>query len=151
MKKIFIITGVAVFMISIFTGCFRSSRISSIKSFHFWYTTGNMVNSDVSYDLEYKNGAYRATIKPDGVQDNKAVKKKVDTEFADSLKAILEKYKVGKWNGFNKTNSMVMDGNSFTLDISMDEGDISAHGYMSWPSGYADFKEEVITLFESIQ
>lgn len=148
--KILIITG-AVLMISLLGGCRGDVKVSGITSFSYRYTTGNMVNSYVIYGLEYKNGSYTATVKPDSVPEEDAKSFKVSNGFEENLRAILEKYKVSKWNGFNKTNKMVLDGNSFYLDIYMEGGDISAHGYMSWPKGYADFKDEVTILFESIQ
>ncbi|MBE6016532.1 MAG: hypothetical protein E7233_02830 [Lachnospiraceae bacterium] len=148
--KILIIMG-ALLMISLLCGCHGNVKVSGITSFSYRFTTGNMVNADVFYGLEYKNGNYTATVKPNGEPEQNAKKIKVDKSFEENLRAILEKYKVSKWNGFNKTNKMVLDGNSFYLDIYMEEGDISAHGYMSWPNGYADFKDEVTVLFESIQ
>ncbi len=148
--KIIIIMG-AVLMISLLGGCRGNVKVSGITSFSYRYTAGNMVNADVYYGLEYRNGTYTATVKPNGTPEEDAESFKVDKMFEENLRAILEKYKVSKWNGFNKTNKMVLDGNSFYLDIYMEEGEISAHGYMSWPDGYADFKEEIINLFESIK
>lgn len=148
--KIMIIMG-AVLMISLLSGCHGSVKVSGITSFNYRYTTGNMVNADVFYGLEYKNGTYTATVKSNGEPEEDAKHFKVNKGFEENLRSILEKYEVSKWNGFNKTNKMVLDGNSFYLDIYMEDSEISAHGYMSWPNGYADFKDEVTILFESIQ
>ena len=54
-------------------------------------------------------------------------------------------------NGFNKSDRYVLDGNSFSLSISMNNDEyVSASGYMKWPKNYKEVKEELITFFSTI-
>ena len=67
------------------------------------------------------------------------------------MQEIFNKYEVYKWNWFNKNNKDVLDGDSFSFNLStIDNGDITAHGYMSWPKNYSEVKSELDNLFESL-
>lgn len=139
--------GALLLLIPLLAACAKHPPIGDITSFYYRYTTGNMSNSGVVYRLVLKNGAYTAEIKPDGVPEEEAVWFDTDKAFAGDLKEILSEHGVGKWNGFDKRNKHVMDGNSFLLEIEMETGSISASGYMEWPKNYADFRQAVGNLF----
>ncbi len=48
--------------------------------------------------------------------------------------------KVAKWNGFDKNNSTAMDGTSFTLTATVNNGEkIRAEGYAEFPNNYGKF------------
>jgi len=126
--------------------------ISNIKSFHFSYSTGNMINASVSYDLKCDNDIFIATIKPDGVAIEDAIKIEVTNEQMKKLEDILKKYHVEKWNGFDKVDKNVLDGNSFSLSIRMkDNSYISAYGYMKWPKNYSEVSNELGEFFAKLQ
>ena len=144
-----ILTGVLLMFLSFLPGCARKAKIGDITKFHFHYTAGYAMYAYVNYDLELKDGGYTASVKPAGVPDEEARFFAVDEPFAQELKAILEKYGVGSWNGFNKRNKHVLDGNSFSLSVCMGEEEIDASGYMRWPKNYADFKDAVRQLFDA--
>jgi hypothetical protein len=60
----------------------------------------------------------------------------------------LNEHEVARWNGFDKNNRNVLDGNSFTLSVTMENGkDIHAHGYMKWPKGYQETKAALDGFF----
>ena len=72
---------------------------------------------------------------------------------ADIKKTIelLNKYKIVKWNNFNKSDNSVLDGNAFSLYIKYNnEKNISANGYMRYPENYKGFKDSIIKLFDKI-
>ena len=61
----------------------------------------------------------------------------------------MTKYNVNKWDGFNKSDKNVLDGNSFSFSYSnTDNKSIEAHGYMKWPNNYREFRDEIKALYE---
>lgn len=75
----------------------------------------------------------------------------VDEPVLEQLGEIAGKYRLDRWDGFDKTDKHVMDGNSFTLSVILADGKtISAHGNNRFPDGYSDAKQEICTLFEDL-
>ena len=153
--KVKIIILIVVLILILLISCFFLFRkkvvISEVKSFRFSYSTGNMINAYVIYEFKCDNGKCVASIKPSGIPDEEKTKVKVDEKFVNKLTDILKKYDVASWNGFNKSNKYVLDGNSFSISIYMENGDdISASGYMMWPKHYREVVSEFDTLFSSI-
>ena len=70
----------------LFSGCGRVPA-KDLKSFRFSYSTGNMMNASVSYELRFKDGVYTATIKEDGVAEEDAAVYTVDEAFVQKLEA----------------------------------------------------------------
>ena len=154
MKKICVLLFIFVLLVVIFI-VFKFNRkkvdISSVKYFHFGYSTGNMMYANVSYDVRYEDDEYVATIKLDGVSDDDAVKVSLATGDVRELEDILKKYDVGKWNGFQKSDKNVLDGNSFSLSVSFVNGEsISASGYMMYPSNYKEVRDALNSYFMKI-
>ncbi|MBP3799453.1 MAG: hypothetical protein ILA19_00590, partial [Bacilli bacterium] len=105
----------------------------------------------VSYDIALENEKYILTIKLDNVAPEDADKIEINNTILENVLAILNKYQVKNWNGFNKSDSNVLDGNSFNMSITeKDETHISAHGYMMWPENYREVKQELDELFKNI-
>ncbi len=126
-------------------------RISDIKSFCFSYSVNMMMNGNVSYEVILEDGKYKAIIKPYMVSKDNALVLDFTDEQVEKLKNILIDNDVGKWNGFDKNNKMVLDGNSFSLFIRFVNGeDISAYGYMMWPSNYGIVRGELDNFFYEI-
>lgn len=126
-------------------------KIGSIKTFHFTYTNGYAANAFTYYDIRLKDGNYKAYIKLNGVPAEEAVEIEMTKEQVQKVEEILNKYKVYKWNGFDKTDKDVLDGDSFSLNLSMENGkSIGASGYMAWPDNYREVKAELSTFFEGL-
>lgn len=157
MKKIHLII-LIVFIIIIIIGVIlmlkktkKPIEISNIKYMHFGYSTGTMVNSYVYYDIDYENNAYYATIKPNNIADEDKLKIEISTEIVDKIESIFKKYEVQKWDGFNKSDQNVLDGNSFSLSIGfMNKERISASGYMMYPKNYREVANELDEIFMNI-
>ena len=153
MKKTFIIIGIAIVLIAIMIVlCIilnnKKVKISEIKNFSFSYTQGYMINSSIRYNLEYKDDKYIATVKPYGIPDEEAREIKVSDDFVKEIEEILSKYEVNSWNGFNKSDKYVLDGDSFSCFIDFKNGEsVSAHGYMSWPKNYSSVRKELDDKF----
>lgn len=129
----------------------NSSQISDINSFYFTYTKGYAINSYIIYDIKKNDDTYIVHVKQYGKAEEEAVEKEVSKETITKLEEILNKYNVSKWSGFNKTDKNVLDGNSFSCSISMENGkSISASGYMKWPQNYKEVVEELDLFFEDL-
>ena len=138
--------------LSFLFGCAKKVKIENIKSFSFHYTYGAMKNACVVYTLTNEDKRYTATVKPKGAPKENTLEFEVDGEFAKELEKLLSKNKVGRWNGFKKSNKRVADGKSFSLYITMADGrKVNARGYMKWPRNYAEVKAGIIELFSGLQ
>lgn len=151
---ILIILLVVILLVTIVLLCsklLKKVEIKNIKSFSFSYTTGYAMYSNVIYTLKNDKDKTLVSIKPDGISDDEKLELEVDSSFLSDLESILNEYNVGNWNGFDKTDKYVLDGNSFSLSINMenDKG-ISAHGYMRWPKDYSLVKEKLNNLFMKV-
>ena len=72
-------------------------------------------------------------------------------DFPDELAAFLREKKVKRWNGFQKSDKHVLDGNGFSFSLWTTEGkNISASGYRRWPRGYDEVKAGVEEIFAKL-
>ena len=125
-------------------------EIKNIKSFTFFYTTGYAMNADVRYEVECTEKCI-AKIKLNGIEEEKAIKKEMSNKEVKELEEIIDKYNINSWDGFNKTNNNVLDGDSFSLNITFkDNSNVSASGYMKWPTNYGEFLKDIDELFEKL-
>ena len=130
----------------------KTVELRDIYSFYYFFTTGNQMNASVSYSLRKEDGKYIAAIKPKGVPTEEAKTYEVTETFVKELEKFLWENQVEKWNGFDRSAKIVRDGNQFSLDIYMENGDeFSAHGYMKWPKNYQIVSEGIIALFDQLK
>ncbi len=123
-------------------------KVNSIESFTFSYTNGYMVNSDVRYSLVCDDECL-ILIKRFGEENS--LEYEADNMFIDRLINLINDNELIKWNGFNKNNESVLDGDSFSLNVKYNNGkEIEAYGYMIWPENYKYVKKEIEMLFDSI-
>jgi hypothetical protein len=131
----------------------KKMEIKNIKSFYLTYTKGYAMNAYVTYELNYDidKNEYVASIKPYGISDEDKLKVTVNKDFSEKIKDVLVKYHVENWNGFNKNDKNVLDGDSFSISITMKNGDdIHASGYMRWPDNYKNVVNEIDNIFMDI-
>ena len=125
--------------------------VEKIKSFYITYSNGYAMNSYTRYELRLEDGKYLAEIKPYGVSEEDLLEIEVDKSVIDKIAEVLKKYEVNKWNGFDKTDQGVLDGDSFSLSVGLEDNkSISAHGYMMWPEHYRDVVSEISSIFMDI-
>jgi len=73
-----------------------------------------------------------------------------DAELTRELQLLIEQHELRKWDGFSQTDSMVLDGSGFSLNIAFADGSgIAAHGSNSFPDGFSDAKSAIDELFIS--
>ena len=125
--------------------------ISDISKLSFSYSTGYAMYSSVLYEINYQDDKYLLKIKPDKVPDEEAKEYELDEKQIQEIINILTKYNVSSWNGFDKVDKNVLDGNSFTFKLVTKSGEeIYAHGYMKWPNNYKEVKNELNNYFMNI-
>lgn len=128
----------------------KGKKIDNIKEFEYYYTNGTAYNSDVLYFIKC-NDKCSVTIKKTGISRENAKTIELPKEKIKNIENILNKYDVGKWNGFNKNDNSALDGDSFTLNIYLnDNSSINASGYMKWPKNYNKVKKELDDFFEEL-
>ena len=150
-KPAVLTTGAILTLLLCLTGCGKQAELRDLTYLHFSYSTGNAVNAYVTYGLTEENGAFTATVKPEGVPDEEAAAFPVDAAFVQDAEALLRKYGVGGWDGYDKSNNRVLDGNSFSLSVKTADGRrVGAHGYMSWPRHYAEVRAGLDGLFSAL-
>lgn len=74
----------------------------------------------------------------------------IPVEAADvqALREIIDRNAIREWHGFDKSSSILLDGDGFSLCASFADGtEISARGYGSFPEGYSAAAEEIDALF----
>lgn len=126
----------------------KKEDIKDIKSIEFRYTNGYMINSDTYYKLECNDNCV-LQIKRYGSSNKEEYN--VDNCVLKDIEKILNKYNVSSWDGFNKSDKNVLDGDSFSMNITYDNNkSIYSSGYMMYPNNYKYVKEELETLFNSL-
>ena len=153
MKKGAILTGLLLTLTLSATGCGKKEPITSIRSFTFSYDSSTMMNAYTRYEVSYdkKTGTHTATVKPNGVAEADASVYVVDDAFLEKLAAFLHENEVEKWDGFDKTDSHVMDGNGFHLSVwTHEDVTVRASGYMKWPKNYNEVRDGIARIFAEL-
>ena len=141
---------IAVIVLIIVLNKHKKINITNIKSISFSYNNGYALNSDVLYKIECSDKCI-TTIVPYGTSRDDQKEFIVDKSVLEDIEKVLNKYNVEKWNGFNKVDKNVLDGNSFSIYIKMSDGSkVEASGYMMWPNNYSNVKEELDKIFNNI-
>ena len=125
--------------------------IKNIKRLYFTYTKGYMANSGVKYELENDKNGCKVTIKPYEVPDEDEISLYVSDNVSKKVEEVLNKYNVVKWDGFKGNDPYVLDGDSFSMTLTLDnDEEISASGYMDWPDNYMKVRNELDDIFMEI-
>lgn len=73
----------------------------------------------------------------------------LDSAFMEGLGRIVAACDVAQWNGFDERDDDILDGSSFSLDVTLADGStIRARGYNAWPENYDVFLGMLRLLFE---
>ena len=144
LKYLIIIVIIIIVGVIVMLGSRKVKKIDSITQLRFSYSSGYMMNSDTVYEILKKDDKYYANIKPYLVPSDEAFEVELDEKVINEIIEVLNKYEVSKWDGFSKSNKYVLDGDSFSFSIHMEDGsDIFASGYMMWPKNYGEVKSEL--------
>ncbi len=112
-------------------------EMSKIVDFSFSYSSGSYMNSGSSYRATQKEDGVEVMVRQDGIDEKDVPLIMTDASFMDKIEEILEKNQVSAWNGYGMSAQDVLDGDSFSISVKMDNGQtLSAHGYEAWPENY---------------
>ena len=140
---------VVVGVILMFT--YKTKELESIKVMHFSYSSGYSAYSYTRYEIQKKDDGYYLDIKPYGVPEEEIQTVKVEKRTIKKILKVLNEYKVIKWDGFNKSNKYVLDGDSFPFNLITEDGiNISASGYMRWPENYKEVRSELYEILNPL-
>lgn len=119
-----------------------------ITSFCFSHNGMSMADC-YSYSITQDINSIR--LQADLYAGNKTIDVVVDETVLENLGNIVSRHHLDQWNGFDKTNGMVLDGEGFSLSITLaDENRITASGDNAFPKGYTDVKREICALFDAL-
>lgn len=125
----------------------KEKRIENIKHLYFTYTSGYAMYSYATYELNCTDKCI-LIVKPNGVSDEEKQEVEIPKEKLEEIANKLNEYHVSRWNGFNKNDKYVLDGDSFSFNLDYNEKDkVTAHGYMMWPNNYSDVKSYLVNTF----
>ena len=126
----------------------HTTTSSSITSFSFSHN-GETAESNYTISLQRTGDQASATVtcSPAGI----SVTKQVDVSLFDQLDSIVKDNQLDAWDGFNETNSEVLDGSGFSLTITYEDGSsITASGNNAFPAGFSNAFQQVRELFNTL-
>ena len=85
----------------------KKVNIVNITKLHLSYSTSTMMNGNVIYDIYLKDDKYMLHIKPNMIPEEEGINAEITKEDILQIEDILNKYKVYKWNGFQKSDPYV--------------------------------------------
>lgn len=116
--------------------------INGIKNFKYSYFGGWITKNNVFYEVKCNNKC-KANIR---IAEMESKEFTLNDKTVKKLVALLNKYQVSKWDGYNRRSSST-DLASFSLEIDTnDNKEIKAYGYGYFPRNHDKFKEELIEL-----
>ena len=152
-KILWIIIGLlSVFVIGvIFMFGNKKLKIDNIKSLHFSYSNGYMMDAYTTYDITLEDNKYYVTIKPYGIPEEESQKIELNNDQIEKIISILNEYEVYKWNNFHESDKYVLDGDSFSFSMyTLDDKYISASGYMRYPKNYGEVEKSLDDILGSL-
>lgn len=128
----------------------KNKTISDIKKLSFHYTDGYAINAYVDYELTCED-VCSLKYKPNGVPEEDAKTVSFPKEDVSKIIDVLNKYNVSRWDGFDRNAKDILDGDSFSFKVVMDDkNSIYASGYMLWPKNYREVKKELEDIFYTV-
>lgn len=77
---------------------------------------------------------------------------RIDAGILDRLSQLAKTHNMKAWDGFDKTNSNILDGSGFNLSVTFEDGRaISASGSNAMPKGYWEALPDIEKVFTELQ
>ena len=110
-------------------------------------TIGTAMGSETELSIVREGDGFTATQSSCGRQTVRRAS--VEQMVGEQVTDILRAHDALSWNGFEKSDPLVLDGTSFTLAVAFDDGTtISARGTNSYPKGLSAAVGEIKNLFD---
>ena len=123
-------------------------RLGDVVAFRYAEHGGMTRDFGFSYAVRRENGSEILRVKPDGEPAENTLTVHPQEPLLPKLTEVAEKYRLARWNGFNKRCRNAVDGKSYTLEIvTADGGGVLAQGYMAYPRGYSAAVGEIKKIF----
>jgi len=75
----------------------------------------------------------------------------IDPKHLQEIGELIDQQKIYQWNGFDKSDSQIMDGSSFTLEVLYENGEtLTAHGYMKYPAHYEEGHAALVAYLKAL-
>ncbi|MBR5345418.1 MAG: hypothetical protein IK127_06295 [Clostridia bacterium] len=119
--------------------CFSLAQNHVLTRFYF-YHGGYMVPE--FYEIILRNGNYYMI-------ENEDETRPFDLAYEKEIETVIETYNILSWDGFDKSNPYVLDGESFTLELRYADGtSVRAYGDNSFPENYNDAMDSIEAILE---
>ena len=118
-----------------------------IKTFSF-SCRGSSTYEMFSYDVARDRETGERTVEYDFGNGLETYSLPIDEAFLQELSAVIDSHNLRKWDGFQKSDPMMMDGDGFSLVVTFTEGaGIFASGSNRYPEGYHEAAETIEAVF----
>ncbi|MBO4298371.1 MAG: hypothetical protein J5998_06200 [Clostridia bacterium] len=94
---------------------------------------------------------YEIDLREDGyyLRENDDKPRPIDAAWVRRIQRVIEEYDMISWDGFDKSNPYVLDGEGFRLAFAFDDGStVSASGENAFPTGYFDAMNSLDEIME---
>lgn len=136
----------ALTLISLFGGCAAKNCTGSVTYLSYSKIGSWMDGYSVTVKTD-ENGDTVLIYTDDRHRDYGEMTVLADASLTEAITKICNEHEIRKWNGFDKSNKNVMDGDGFSLSAEYEGGGrIHASGYMKWPKGYSEFVKDLMEL-----
>ena len=147
-RRLFLILFLLVLLFVIFWFLFRKEKkeIDSIEEIVYSHSNGR---SHIVYHLNCGDTCTLNVIP--SWMDDEGVVVDVDSDTVNQILRILKDNNVSSWDGFDKSDSHVLDGDDFAFQVVMkNHKKIYAKGYMKYPKNYRAVISELTNIFNKI-
>ena len=127
----------------------KKEKIANITSLHYSYSTGTAINSSVSYDIKCKDEC-SIQIKPDRYSSEDVIEFTTSKDILKEIEEVLNNYNVITWDGFSKSDTNVLDGDSFSFIVRTATKNITASGYMMYPDNYSKVTNKIEEIINKV-
>ena len=98
------------------------------------------------YEFKAEDGAYTAYFYMANEEELYPVK--VDQTWINTLTSFISQYNMKSWDGFQGSDSMLLDGTHFAIDFTFADGTtVRASGYGCFPKNYGDASASIDAHF----
>ena len=124
---------------------------SGVTYFYYSYN-GSIGGNSFSYEVSKRDEGIIFVFEGLEFRHLGEMRTELDEAFLGKLDSLYRECNLRKWDGYSKTNRMVLDGDGFSLRIKFGNGkSISASGSNCTPKGYREFREKMNALFEPLK